>query len=145
MAAPLKCPKCKTPLNVIEGELKCIACGYVRSKTGERHEFYELHKEEIIQDFAKLGRVAMRKKWGIPPASWCQLMRRWNVSPTAVDPGMPVPPPPIPPVPHNTAGLPPFPPFPPFNEEWVSEVKIKWLDIWLRLHEMQVKNDGKKP
>lgn len=107
---------------------------------GEKHRFYEAHKEEIMADLRTMGRQATCKKWNIASSTMTQLGDRWltpeerkeltirsneaaraaarrQLEQDAQEKAA-----------HN--GLPLFPEF---SSEWDKGVQMRWLEVYLQL------------
>lgn len=95
-------------------------------------QYFEDNKEAIIQDYQVLRLKQFFTKWHISTNLWIELKERWNVAGKSrgnplsklksrgknrTDPTM----------------------FPPFNEVWSDEVKMRWLDDFVRLRELETK------
>lgn len=85
-----------------------------RKTAWAKHDYYEKHKDEILNDLKVLGRKATKEKWKLPPSTLTTLLSRW---------GEPV-------EPHENG----LPALPPWNDEWDPEVQVKWLDIYGKVY-----------
>jgi len=143
-----RCPNCKTRTLVKEGdELICSEChGHFPApvskdpptkkyqlRNSERHVFYEKNRAEIIRDLLIMGRLATRKKWGIPASSLPALEKRWLApDQKALLDGMPL-------KSSKQAGGTPkngrLPQLPEFSSSWEPQVQVMWFEIYGKLLE----------
>ena len=63
-----------------EGEVwECLQCSRTWQAPRDKHKYIEAHRFDIEEDYAKEGSVFVQKKWGISPAGWFTIRKRWKL------------------------------------------------------------------
>lgn len=131
----------KPPLVIKEGSMDQTAKGTSNTanirqrRIRERHTYIEQHKPEILHDLEALGLKGCLAKWQIPTSTWGDVKRRWGLMKrklTKLSPTNPQGAPAGSPAgePDNSTTRPAFPPF---NEAWAPEIKVAWLEAYVKL------------
>ena len=78
---PCPRPNCGGQMELIEEDdcWKCIQCSHEYRTTHQRHRYFELHKDAIINDYENKGEEVTIKVWGISPAGWFKIKQRWGL------------------------------------------------------------------
>ena len=102
-----------------------------------KHEFYEKNKDAIVNDFLTMGKQPARRKWRIPKGTLPRLIEKW-LSPEQVaimnQVGVPA-------AETNTSENGQLPPLPPFSALFDGPAQLKWLEIYEKLLEQEVKDE----
>jgi len=142
-------PQDKNDLAVATGKDELIEAGAPpKPKRGKGYlrkvyEYYEQHREAIIEDYYSMSRLALFSKWDLNSTVWMKLQKRWEVAPKgpvhrftgapiktskppseSTDKGAPK---------VTTGGNGALPPFPAFNEGGASIVKVEWFKAYKEL------------
>ena len=107
----MKCPRCRTN-SLVNGE--CLSCGWKRTPPEEQRKYIEANADEIAIDYANMGSIKVREKWGISNSALYRIpqVRAFMHKPRTK---------------RSPDGIPPLPLF---SDSWASEVQLKWLEIW---------------
>ena len=107
---------------------------------GEKHRFYEAHREEIVADLRATGRQATCKKWNIASSTMTQLGDRWltreerkelttrgnKAAQAAIKQQLEQ-------AAKEKATRNGLPLFPEFSNDWDKAVQMRWLEVYLQL------------
>lgn len=108
-------------------------------KREAREQYWEQHKEAIIEDYYIMNLLALFRKWGLASNGWKELKEKWTVASKGHvnrytgGKKRPEPSQETRPAAEPGKALPPLPSFPQFNEEWTPAVKIEWFKTYKEL------------
>lgn len=124
------CPKCQGQLINENGRPVCLQCGHEPLTAVEHRKWYKDSVHEMINDLLANGPEAVEKKWRVKPQMIGHLRLHPHYlknlkGPTEDTPVRPM---------KKTTEKQGLPPLPSFNDNWSSEVQVKWLTVWEGQH-----------
>lgn len=73
-----RCVHCGGSLLREEGEVKCVSCSRTWRGRVELHQFYQEHRDAILETVRKLGREKAAECWQIPPGTLHKIITNWG-------------------------------------------------------------------
>jgi len=121
-----KCQKCGNLITRIDGEDKCLSCGYVNVTTAQRSKFYLDNAKDILKDVKEMGPAKTARKWDIPLGSIGGLRNRLTSKFPLLEEQKPA-------IERDPQGDKQLPPLPVWSDTWPEAVQLLWLNAWLYL------------